>query len=139
MAEPEPPSRTQYAAALIERFDNRVLIARRAAPDEEANEKRLWVFPRGRVQEGETPEAACRRVTQTQLGVKVEIVIGQPPILAPIEGEEVEVRYFFCGIIAGEPQPGPYAEIRFTTRMHLAEYEFDLASAPVADWLRVNR
>ena len=139
MDEPEQPSRPQYAAALIERFDNRILIAKLAAADEEERVQRRWVFPRGLVLEGESPEAAMRRIARTQLGVKVEIVVGQPPILASIDADEVEVRYFFCGIISGEPKPGPYAEVHFTTRKHLAEYDFDPAAAPVADWLRVNR
>jgi len=138
MADPELPLRTQYAAALIERFDNRVLIARLAPAEEQESKERLWVFPRGQVLEGETPEAALRRVVQTQLGVKVEIVVGQPPILAEIDAQEVEVRHFFCGITAGKPESGPYAEVRFTTRMHLAEYEFDPASTPVAEWLQAN-
>lgn len=140
MADSELPLRIQYAAALIERSDDRVLIARLAAEKaEEESEERRWVFPRGRVLEGETPEVALRRVAQAQLGIKVEIVVGQPPILAQIDAQEVEVRYFFCGITEGKPEPGPYEEIRFTTRMHLAEYELDPASAPVAEWLQADR
>ena len=131
--EPAVPAVPVYAAALIERADNRVLIAR--LPDSPRGD-RVWVFPRGSVEGGEPPEAALRRTLETQLGVQVEIVVGQPPLRVELAGREVELRYFFCGILSGELRAGPYAETRFSSRAHLAEYELDEASAPVADWLQ---
>jgi hypothetical protein len=52
-----------------------------------------------------------------------------------LDGREVEMRYFFCGVMDGEPRPGPYAEIRWVSKGHLREYEFDAPSKPVVDWL----
>jgi 8-oxo-dGTP diphosphatase len=126
------PSRRLYAAAIIERPDNRVLIA---LPTDMAESDRRWQFPRGHIEAGESPEAAIRRVARQQLGVGVEIVVGQPPLLARLEDAEAKLRYFFCGITTGEAQAGPYAEIRWVLRPHLQEYDFDSASQQVADWL----
>ncbi len=76
-----------------------------------------------------------RRIALEQLGIHVEIVVGQPPLTAALDGQEFEVRCFFCGIIDGEPLKGPYAEIRWVSRGHLREYEFDYPSKPIVEWL----
>jgi len=120
-----------YAAGIIERHDNHILIA---LPAREDLASRLWQFPRGPVGEDESPEAGMRRYCRDAIGLTVEIVVGQPPILAEIDGQECELRYFFCGVVSGEAEPGPYQEIRWVSHVHLREYEFDTASQPVVDW-----
>ena len=125
-----------YAAGIIERVDNDLLIA---LPPSEPDAARLWVFPRGRARDDESPEAAMRRIAQEQLGLTVEVVVGQPPVREAIDGATVEIRYFFCGIIEGVPATGAYAELRWISRAHLREYEFDAASRKVVDWLIENR
>jgi ADP-ribose pyrophosphatase YjhB (NUDIX family) len=124
--------RPTYAAAILEGHDNNLLIALRKSINPE---RRLWQFPRGCVEEGESPERAMRRIAKDTLGLKIEIVVGQPPFLAQVEGREVEIRFFICGILTGEATPGPYEEIRWITRHHLQEYEFDEISTPVVEWL----
>jgi hypothetical protein len=47
----------------------------------------------------------------------------------------VELRFFFCGVISGEPQPGHFAELRWVARAQLSEYDFDGVSHPVVKWL----
>jgi len=121
-----------YASGILERYDHHVLIA---LPQREESEPRLWLFPRGVIREKEIPEAAMRRIMNETLGVQIEIVIGQPPIVEPIDGERVQIRYFFCGLISGEPEPGDFEDIRWVSRIHLSEYDFDEASRPVTQWL----
>jgi len=134
MARPRP--RPQLAAAIIERHDNHVLIA---LPESQADGSRWWRFPRGPVREGESTEVAMRRITSEQLGLEVEIVVGQPPIIASLQDAEVELRYFFCGVIQGEAEPGEYAELRWVPRGQLREYEFDDVSRPVVEWILESR
>ena len=121
------------AAALIERYDDRLLIATTDSADVVP---RVWLFPRGTVKPDEFAEAALRRVVLEELGASIEIVVGEPPVLCPIDGVETEVRYFFCGLSAGEPKPGPYAAIEWVHPSKLGDYTFDGPSQPVADWLR---
>ncbi|MFQ5415214.1 MAG: NUDIX hydrolase, partial [Phycisphaerae bacterium] len=59
-----------YAAAIIEDPDGRVLIV---LPYDETGPDRRWRFPIGRVRDGESPEAAMRRITRSDLGVDVDI------------------------------------------------------------------
>lgn len=121
-----------YVAALIERANNDLLIGLRV-PGEDS--PRLWSFPRGLANENETPEAAIRRVALELLGIPVEIVVGQPPITANVDGREALLRYFFCGVVSGEPSSRGYNELRWIPKAHLREYEFDSASQQVANWL----
>ena len=84
-------------------------------------------------------EAAMRRIAREQLGIEVEIVVGQPPIVAALQDAEVELRYFFCGVIEGDADRGEYAELRWVPRGQLREYDFDDVSRPVVEWLLESR
>ena len=121
-----------YAAAVIERHDNQMLIA---LPAGRKGGSRQWQFPRSSVERGESPEEATRRMVLKKLGIAVEIVVGQPPLEFEIDGRKVELRYFFCSVSDGEAKPGPFAEIRWILRGHLREYEFDGPSRSVTKWL----
>ena len=125
------PIRPRYVAAIIERADNHVLIAL----PRDTGENRQWMFPRGLADPKESAEAAMRRIAPEQLGLFVELVIGQPPFLCEIAGHPAEVRYFFCGLAGEDATPGHYSEIRWIPRAHLREYDFDDASKVVVEWL----
>jgi len=55
----------------------------------------VWIFPKGHIEPGETPEAAALRETREEAGIEGELV---GPIGAPLEfqsgREAVRVRYF---------------------------------------------
>lgn len=124
--------RTTLLAAIIERVDNHILIA---LPVDEAAATRRWQFPRGLPQEKESPESAMRRIAQENLGLSVDIVIGQPPLPCEVDGESIEIRYFFCGTLQSEATPGPYAEVLWIPKVHLLEYDFDGPSKLVVEWI----
>lgn len=128
----EHPAHRIDVAGVIERADNHVLIVLLDAADATA---RRWQFPRGAAKPGESPEAAMRRVAMKQLGMEVEIVVGQPPLFDAAGGDPIELRYFFCGVIKGEPGGDTYAETRWVLKGRLREYEFEPVSGQVVDWL----
>jgi 8-oxo-dGTP diphosphatase len=128
---PSHPSRPLFVAAIIERADNHILIV---LPGH-AEPARQWIFPRGLADPNESAEAAMRRIARDQLGVFVELVIGQPPFLADVGGALSEMRYFFCGLSGGDARPGPYSEIRWVQRAQLREFDFDEPSKAVVEWL----
>lgn len=125
-------NRKFHVIGIIERHDNHVLIV---LPKDEARASRLWQFPRGPAREKETPESAMRRVVKERLDVEIDIVVGQPPVSCEIDEEEVEARCFFCGIVSGEPTAEAYAEVRWVSRIHLREYDFDAPTMIVVEWL----
>ena len=128
---PLQSSRPQYVAAIVEQSNGQMLIALPSGSDQD----RKWIFPRGLAASHESAEAAMRRVAREQLGITAELVIGQPPFLCNITGQMCEIRYFFCAIAGGQARPGPYAEIRWVSKAHLQEYDFDDPSKPVVSWL----
>jgi 8-oxo-dGTP pyrophosphatase MutT (NUDIX family) len=132
MAKTIRPRRSPFVASIIERANNDILIALARGPDAVL---RHWQFPRGRARPDESPEAAMRRVARELLGILVEVIVGQPPVPARIDGEEVEVRFFFCGVADGEPRPEQFVELAWIHKAHLREYEFDAVSKPVVDWM----
>lgn len=132
-------------AGVVERPENHLLIVLAKGPNEVT---RQWQFPRGDAGGGESPEAAMRRVAREQLGLAIDIVVGQPPLVSRIDGREVELRYFFCGDVTDEandaapgdmPSACPYAEIHWIPRIHLQEYDFDEPSRPVVEFLLEER
>ena len=79
--------------------------------------------------------AGVRRATRDDVGREVEIVVGQPHLAEDIDGERVDLRYCFCGLISGGEEAGPDDTLRWVPKHHLQEYEFDAISKPVAEWL----
>lgn len=124
--------RPLIAACILERHDNHILIA---LPKCDNAGPRLWLFPRGLVDEVESAESGMRRICRDELGVEVDIVVGQPPLITEVDESECEIRFFFCGIVSGEADAGTYQEIRWVSRIHLSEYDFDPPSQPVVSWL----
>ena len=129
---PIEPARRQFAAALIERHDHHMLIQRCAG---DPGLSPVWQFPRGAVKPGESSEGAMRRIAREILGVDVEVVVGQPPFVEVVDGVRYELRYFFCGIIRGEIMGDDQDTLRWISKAHLREYDFDALSRPVAEWL----
>ena len=74
-------------------------------------------------------------MARNALHVEVEIVTGQPPWIGRVAGQDVELRYFFCGLIHGEAVAEGLAAVRWIPKAHLREYDFDALSRPVVDWL----
>jgi len=124
--------RPLYVAAIVERFDNHMLIAQGEGREDGTS---LWRFPRGRANPGESAEMAMRRVARETLGLEIEVVVGQPPLVEVVDGVPAELRYFFCGVIQGEPTSPDGRELRWVSKPHLREYEFDGPSRIVVEWL----
>lgn len=119
-----------FVAAIIERNDGCVLICR---PDE-GDGPRCWEFPGGPARAGESPEAALRRLAAERAGIGIQILVGPPPLTAQRGGQEVEFRYFLCGLMTGKATPAGYAEVRWVHRRQLCEYDFDQPTGEVVAW-----
>jgi 8-oxo-dGTP pyrophosphatase MutT (NUDIX family) len=66
----------------------------------------LWIFPKGHIEPGETPEAAAVRETQEEAGVTGELVgaVGEP--LEFLSGRElVRVRYYLIRAVSESASP----------------------------------
>jgi hypothetical protein len=119
------------SAGIIERSDGCVLLVH----EPHASPESIWQFPSALNNSGESPEACMRRFALDRLGIRVDIRIGQPPFLARIDGQEVEVRYFHC-FVAGEHAPrNPPPAAQWVAPSQFTHYQFDEKSTEVAKWL----
>ncbi|MGO4435634.1 (deoxy)nucleoside triphosphate pyrophosphohydrolase [Arthrobacter sp. LFS091] len=93
-------------AAVVDSLEapTRLLAARRTAPPQFAG---MWEFPGGKVETGETAEAALHRELAEELGVEVRL--GQELESGKSAGwtlnERASMRVWFAELTAGEPRP----------------------------------
>jgi 8-oxo-dGTP pyrophosphatase MutT (NUDIX family) len=103
--------------------DGKVLIAKRIRPP-------LWSLPGGRIEPGETPEAAAKRELMEETGVEAEIVAlaGEREVILKDEGGGVAARFKIFAYAArwraGEAKPGPEAsEVAWVEPAALSAYK----------------
>ena len=96
------------AAAMM--IDGRVLAGERSQPPETAGQ---WEFPGGKVEPGETEEAALARECVEELGVRVEVGARVGPDV-PLTGGRAVLRVFAVRLLDGVlPRPLEHAALRW--------------------------
>ena len=115
-------------AAIIRRGEL-VLVARRRADGARGG---LWEFPGGKVEPGETDEAALARELNEELGI--DACVGRPADTVTWEYPDVtiELRAYECEIVRGEPAPGEHEELAWLPAERLLELALAPADVPIA-------
>ena len=122
------------AVALID-ADSRVLLARRPEGKAMAG---LWEFPGGKVDAGETPEAALIRELFEELGIDTH-----ESCLAPIgfasygyDDFHLLMLLFVCRKWHGDPVPREGQELAWVRPNRMREYEMPPADVPLVAQLQ---
>lgn len=122
------------AVALVD-TDGRVLIARRPEGKSMAG---LWEFPGGKVEPGESPEAALIRELAEELGIEVH-----ESCLAPLtftshvyENFHLLMPLFACRRWKGEIRPLEGQELAWVKPLRLGDYPMPPADLPLVPMLR---
>jgi 8-oxo-dGTP diphosphatase len=115
-------------AAII--ADDRVLAAQRSAPAALAGR---WELPGGKVEPGETDEAALLRECREELGV--DIILGARVGRDWPIGEHGILRVWLAGIVAGELEPTEHASLRWLAPYELHDVDWLPADLPVVERL----
>ena len=125
------------AVALIDR-DGRVLLAQRPEGKSMAG---LWEFPGGKVEPGETPEAALIRELQEELGINTWASCLAPLIFASHAYPEFHLLMplFACRKWEGIPQAREGQRLVWARAGELRDYPMPPADIPLIpilrDWL----
>jgi 8-oxo-dGTP diphosphatase len=122
------------ACALIDR-DGRVLLARRPEGKWMAG---LWEFPGGKLNPGETPEAALIRELKEELGIDISADCLAPFAFAshPYERFHLLMPLFLCRRWKGIPRPREGQTLTWVRPERLAEYPMPPADKPLIPLLR---
>ena len=94
----------------------------------------LWEFPGGKIEPGETPEAAAVRECEEEAGIVVRPLFRYPEQVHRYEHGEVQL-IFIAAELAGDTPIAPRHPFRWVRREDLANYEFPAANRHVLDLL----
>jgi 8-oxo-dGTP diphosphatase len=122
------------AVALVD-VDGRVLIAQRPAGKSMAG---LWEFPGGKVEPGETPEAALVRELHEELGIDVSAACLAPLTFAShaYETFHLLMPLFICRKWAGTVQARHHSALKWVPARELKNYPMPPADIPLVAMLR---
>jgi len=120
------------AAAVIIR-DGRVLLTRRAAGQHLAG---LWEFPGGKLEDGESPEAALVRECEEECGIEVEVAGILEVTHHRYPDKEVLLLFYRCELRAGEVRHLQVADHAWVPPENLGDYSLPPADEPVVARIR---
>ena len=121
-------------AAVIRR-DDRILITQR--PDN-VHLARLWEFPGGKVEAGESLQSALEREIREELAVDIVVRDEFYSVEHHYPGKSVRLHFFNCVIEEGEPEALGVADLLWVLPAELARFEFPPADAELIDRLRLG-
>ncbi|HEY0214238.1 MAG TPA: (deoxy)nucleoside triphosphate pyrophosphohydrolase [Paenirhodobacter sp.] len=122
------------AVALID-TSGRVLLAQRPEGKSLAG---LWEFPGGKVEPGETPEAALARELHEEIGILTNEADFVPLTFASFSYENFHLLMplFACHAWQGTPSPREGQTLAWATPETLADYPMPPADIPLIPMLR---
>ena len=133
-ADTPPPIILVAAVALVD-TDGRVLLAQRPAGKSMAG---LWEFPGGKVNPGETPEAALIRELAEELGIDVTASCLAPFTFAShtYPGFHLLMPLYVCRKWSGIPSAREGQRLAWVWPARLADYPMPPADVPLVAALR---
>lgn len=123
------PTKYIVAAALVD-VDGRVLLAQR--PDDKPMAG-LWEFPGGKIEAGETPEAALIRELQEELSIDTKSSCLAPLSFASHSYEtfHLVMLLYICRRWWGSPQPVEGGTLEWVRAPRLRDFEMPEANMPL--------
>lgn len=119
--------------AILKRGET-VMIARRPEGKQLGG---LWEFPGGKVEPGETAEAALHRELREELGCAVCITRSLPACEHAYDWGLIRLIPFECELMPSSPEPHPHehSALAWVTLAELSSYDLAPADLPVVEML----
>lgn len=129
------PTLMVVAAALAD-CEGRILLQQRAPGRAMAG---LWEFPGGKIEEGETPEAALIRELEEELGIKVECDSLAPSCFAsaPNGDRHMILLLYLCRAWRGEPRALEAAALKWVRPPQMRALAMPPADRPLIGLLEL--
>ena len=124
----EPRRRLLVVAALIRR-DGRVLLSQRR-PDQSL--PLCWEFPGGKVEPGESPEAALVREVREELGCEVQVGRIFEVVFHAYEAFDLYMLVYDAQIVAGAPAAQQVAAVAWVAPAEIPGMKLPPADYPLA-------
>lgn len=112
--------------------DGEVMICQRKP---EVHNGLKWEFPGGKIEAGESPEAALARELREELAIDVRVGRVCDAVYYRYPDRDVLVLFYLCEIVSGEPRTVDCNDIRWVTLEALKGYDFAGADAVFVDRL----
>jgi 8-oxo-dGTP diphosphatase len=128
----------KVVAAVIERADRRLLIGQRRRKD---TSPLKWEFPGGKVEDGETPEAALERELMEELGATMKkcVEIARMTHRYADAAEDIEIQFFAAEIAEAVVTPKAFEQVHWVLPKELGDYDFLAANTPLIAQLATGR
>lgn len=120
---------TPIAIAVVEQ-EGRFLIGQRPVGSALAG---MWEFPGGKIEPGESPEAAAVRECREETGLQVEPLRRYPTAEHDYEHDQVQLHFIACQVI--EPLPALGGTYRWVPRQELGQYDFPAGNCELLELL----
>jgi 8-oxo-dGTP diphosphatase len=125
-------------AAVIERSDRRILIGQRRKLD---SSPLKWEFPGGKMEEGETAEAALARELHEELRATLtkSVELGLVQHKYADRDEPLEIRFFAAAIANDAVEPITFEQVAWVLPRELGQYDFLAANRQLIAQLATGR
>ncbi|MBK8172560.1 MAG: 8-oxo-dGTP diphosphatase MutT [Sandaracinaceae bacterium] len=123
------------AAAVIRR-EGRILLTRRMAGAHLAG---LWEFPGGKLEEGESPEAALVRECREECAIEIEVIDIIDVAFHRYAKKDVLLLFYECRLVNGEVQNKQVAEHAWVLPTDLDNYDLPPPDARLVTKLKARQ
>lgn len=106
-------------AAWLQRADQCVLIAQRAAPPAWRGR---WEFPGGKVEQGEADADCLRREIREELGVDIKVGAALVSVFHDEPTRRIAISVYAAHIVSGEPECKEHLALAWVAPEQLANY-----------------
>jgi 8-oxo-dGTP diphosphatase len=130
------PQTIRVAVGIVADAAGAILIARR--PDH-VHQGGLWEFPGGKVEAGETVEAALRRELREELGIVVQAAEPLPGVQHTYPDKTVVLDVWRVTAYHGEPRGREGQPLAWVSPETLNDFAFPAADESIIAWLRQKR
>ena len=107
--------------AAVVRREGRVMLCQRKP---EAHNGLKWEFPGGKIEPGESPEAALARELYEELDLRVQVGRVLDAVYHRYSDREVLVLFYDCRIVSGEPRTVDCNAVDWARPEALRDYDF---------------